>query len=411
MGESVAVVGLGRVGLPLALAFARAGLRVQGIEVSEERIALLLKKQMPFLEEGAQELLARSVGVNFFPSTDVSRVQESEAVVLTLGTPVDEHMNPVFSQIESVMKGMMPHLRSGQLIALRSTVSPGTTEYLGNLIQRQTSLRIGTDIFLAFCPERIAEGKSVEEIPEVPQIVGGLDPESTRRAADLFHRITSCVLPTDARAAELAKLFCNMYRYINFAIANEFMMIAHQHNREIYEILHLVNHGYKRGGLKQPGFTGGPCLYKDGFFLVSKIPFNELISSAWKINETVPGYLIEEIKKVKHIDGSKVAILGLGFKKNIDDTRNSLSFKAKKIFLAEGADVYLHDPFVTSKPLEQVLDKADIIMVAMNHDAYQTLWPRRLEELVKADAVICDIWNLFGTGRIIFSLADERREA
>lgn len=405
--ESVAVVGLGRVGLPLALAFVRAGFRVDGIDVSEALIRLLLEKRMPFLEEGAQELLERYVGTSFIPSSNIGVIHEVEAIILTLGTPVDEHMNPTFSQIESAMKGMLPHLRPGHLIALRSTVSPGTTEYLGRFIEKHAPYRIGRDIFLAFCPERIAEGKSLEEIPGVPQIVGGLDSESTQRAKKLFHRIIKTVLTTDARTAELAKLFCNMYRYIDFAIANEFMMIAQQHERDIYEIVDLVNRGYKRGGLKQPGLTGGPCLYKDGFFLVSKIPFNELISSAWKINETVPGYLIEQIKKVKQVDGSKVAILGLGFKKNIDDTRNSLSFKAKKIFYAEGAEVHLHDPFVQSEPLIEALTDADVILVAMNHEYYRNLDLTDIKKHAKKDAVVCDIWNVFKTGKILFSLADK----
>jgi len=411
VGHAVAVVGLGRVGLPLALVFARTGFRVNGIDISEDLLARLLRKEMPFREEGAQELLEQMVGVYFFPSRDISRIQGCEAIILTLGTPVDEHMNPVLSQVESVVKQIIPYLRSGQLIALRSTVSPGTTEYLGRIIAKHTRLRIGADIFLAFCPERIAEGHSLEEIPEVPQIVGGVDPASTQRATALFQQITKSVLPADARSVELAKLYCNMYRYIDFAIANEFMMIAHQHDRDIYEIIHLVNSGYKRGGLKQPGFTGGPCLYKDGFFLVSKTPFNELISCAWKINETVPAYLIEQIKKVKRIEGSKVSILGLAFKKDIDDTRNSLSFKARKIFHAEGGDVHVHDPFVPSEPLEQVLEQADIILLAMNHSCYQTLWPERLKTFAKKDAVVCDIWNLCGTGKIIFSLADQRKQS
>ena len=409
MAQTIAIIGLGRVGLPLALAFTQAGFLVEGIDTSEELVAMLLKKQMPFMEEGTPALLEKSVGVTFFPSSDASRVQKCRATILTLGTPVDEHMNPVFSQIESAVTAIVPYLRAGHLIVLRSTVSPGTTEYLGRFLKRHTSFQIGTDLFLAFCPERIAQGQSLEEIPGIPQIVGGLDPESTRQACDLFGHVTRRILPTDARSAELAKLFCNMYRYIDFAIANEFMMIAHQYDRDIHEIVELVNRDYKRGGLKRPGLTAGPCLYKDGFFLVNITPFNELISSAWKIHEAVPAYLIEEIKQMKQLEGAKVAILGLAYKKNIDDPRNSLSFKAKKIFLAEGADVHLHDPFLPCEALEDVLAQADIVFLAVNHDSYRTLCPH-MAALVKDDALICDIWNLFGTGKIIYSLADRRTE-
>jgi UDP-N-acetyl-D-mannosaminuronic acid dehydrogenase len=404
MNETIAVIGLGRVGLPLALILAQAGARVFGIDISADLLARLRMRQMPFLEEGCQDLLERHLGVNFFPGDDLSAVAEASAVILTLGTPVDEHMNPSFSQVEDTTRRMLPHLKPGALIILRSTVSPGTTEYLQRIIERSSEFRIGKDLFLAFCPERIAEGRSLEEIPIIPQIVGGVDAKSTERASALFRRITKTALPADARSAELAKLFCNMYRYIDFAIANEFMMIAQQHGREIYNIVELVNQDYKRGGLKQPGLTGGPCLYKDGFFLVSKTPYPELISTAWKINETVPAHLIDQIKSIVPLDGAKVAILGLSFKKNIDDPRNSLSYKARKILHAEGADVHLHDPFVASEPLDKVLYGADVIFLATNHDSFRTLTPKTIRTLVQKDAVICDIWNLLGTGRIIFTL-------
>jgi UDP-N-acetyl-D-mannosaminuronic acid dehydrogenase len=310
----------------------------------------------------------------------------------------------VFLPIENLMRAMIPHLVAGQLLVLRSTVSPGTTEYLGRLIERGTAFAIGRDLFLAFCPERIAEGRGLEELPEVPQIVGGIDPASTRAAAEFFRLVTPVVHEIDARSAELAKLFCNMYRYVDFAVANEFMMIAEQHGRDIYRIVEAINRGYKRGGLKTPGLTGGPCLYKDGFFLTDKIPYNELISGAWKINETVPAYLVERARALKRIEGSKAAVLGLAFKKNIDDGRNSLAYKLRKILHAEGADVHVHDPFLPSEPLDDVLRDADLVFLAMNHDAYRALTPAELGRRARSDALVCDVWNVLGTGKILFLL-------
>ncbi|MFQ5881338.1 MAG: nucleotide sugar dehydrogenase [Candidatus Methylomirabilales bacterium] len=406
MASTIAILGLGRVGLPLALAFAESGVKVFGIDVCLELIELLQNRQMPFIEEGAQTLLEQHLGKNFIPTDRVEVLKQAHSIIITLGTPVDEHMNPILSQIEGAVRGMAPFLKEGQLICLRSTVSPGTTEYIGRVIERLTTFKVGQDFFLAFCPERIAEGKSLEEFWEVPQIVGGLERESTKRATDLFKRIVSIVLETEARSAELAKLFCNMYRYIDFAIANEFMMIAHEHECDIYEIIDLVNRDYKRGGLKPPGLTAGPCLYKDGFFLVNRVPFTELIVNAWKINEAVPIYLIDQIKKIKPIEGAKIAILGLTFKKNIDDTRNSLSFKIKKILHAEGADVRTHDPYVNTNSLESVLENVVVVIIAMNHDFYRTLSPKCIKILADKDAIVCDIWNLFGTGKILFKLSD-----
>jgi UDP-N-acetyl-D-mannosaminuronic acid dehydrogenase len=401
----IAIFGIGRVGLPLALSFADKGCKVIGVDIDSKKIAMLNEGEMPFIEEGAEHLLKKYVKKSFVLTTEVEfALKNSDAIILTLGTPVDEHMNPVYKQIEEVMANMLPHLRNDHLIILRSTVSPGTTEYMKRFIEKHTSFKVGKNIFLGFCPERIAEGKSIEEIPQIPQIIGTLDEKSSLRCEEVFKTIVNKCLKTDARSAELSKLFCNMYRYIDFAIANEFMMIAEAHERDIYEIANLVNFEYKRKGLKQPGFAAGPCLYKDGFFLVNKTPYTELISTSWKVNETTPAFLIELIKKKAKIQGKKVVILGLGFKKNIDDTRNSLSFKAKKIFLAEGAEVHTHDPYIESKKIEEVLVGADIVMMAVNHDYYKELGLEKIKKYVKHDCIICDIWNMFETGKIIFNV-------
>jgi UDP-N-acetyl-D-mannosaminuronic acid dehydrogenase len=409
MAATVAVIGIGRVGLPFALFLADRGCTVYGIDANAEMVRGLGEGRMPFAEEGGQEALGAHLGKRFFPGSDLAVLARADTIVITLGTPVDDFNNPIFLPIEDLLRRSLPHMQPGQLLVLRSTVAPGATEHLGRLIERTTSFRVGHDLFLAFCPERIAEGRSFRELPEVPQIVGGIDAASSERAAAFFRIITPTILTVDARSAELAKLFCNMYRYIDFAVGNEFMMIASQHGRDIYPILEAVNTGYKRGGIKSPGLTGGPCLYKDGFFLTGKIPYNELIASAWKIHETTPAYLVEQVRARRPIDGCRAAILGLGFKKDVDDTRNSLAFKLKKILLAEGAEVLLHDPFVPSLPLEQALAGADVVFFAMNHDAFRAVTFEVLGAHVKPDAVVCDVWNLMGTGRIVFALAESVR--
>jgi len=405
MEKTVSVIGLGRVGLPFALFLAHRGCTVHGIDNNPTAIAALREGRLPFREEGGQEALDAHLGSRFFAGEDLSAVSQVETIVITLGTPVDDFNNPIFLPIENLLRALLPHLRKGQLLVLRSTVSPGATEHLARLIERTSSFKVGQDLFLAFCPERIAEGKSFAELPEVPQIVGGIDTASGDRAAAFFRLVTPTIMRVDSRSAELSKLFCNMYRYIDFAISNEFMMIAAQHGREIYPILEAVNTGYKRGGIKAPGLTGGPCLYKDGFFLTGKIPYNELIAGAWKIHETVPAYLVEQVRALgKQIDGGKAAILGLAFKKNIDDTRNSLAFKLRKILLAEGAEVHVHDPLIASEPLEEALRDADMVFLAMNHDIYAEAGIELLRRYARADAVVCDIWNLLGTGKIVFPL-------
>lgn len=401
---NVAIIGLGRVGLPLALYLADRGVEVHGVDSNRNLVNALLASRMPFLEEGALPVLRRTLLKTFFPSTTYEAVCGCRYIILTLGTPVDEHLNPVFDQIEEAIRALLPELRRGQAIILRSTVSPGTTEHVARFISAQTGLRSGRDVFVAFCPERIAEGRSLQELPIIPQIIGAQEPQAHRLAKRLFRLITPKILRTDCLLAELAKLFCNMHRYIDFAIANEFMMLAHQHGRDIHHLVRLVNQDYPRRGLKSPGLSGGPCLYKDGMFLLSHSPFTELISVSWRVNESVPAHLIDQIRKLTSLDGKRVAILGLGFKRDIDDTRNSLSFKAKKLFRAQGAEVVLSDPLVPSTPMAEALRGAHVVFLAMNHSAYRRLTPRKLRALVGRNAIVCDVWNLLRSDRTVFRL-------
>ena len=404
---NISVFGLGRVGLPLALYFAEHKQAVIGVDIDKTRVDTLKKGEMPFLEEGAEPLLKRNINKLFTVTTNAEEaVKKSDVIIMTLGTPVDEHVNPIFSQIEDVLVSIAPFLRKNHIVVLRSTVSPGTTEYIKRFIEKETKFKIGKDLFLAFCPERIAQGFSLEEFKDVPTIIGTLDKESAKKVDAVFRTITDKILHSDARSAELAKLFTNMYRYINFGIANEFMMIADTHDRDIHDIIELVNKDYKRGGLKTPGFSAGPCLFKDGFFLTNKIPFTELILNSWKLNESVPAYLIEKIKTKKPLESSKVAILGLTFKKNSDDIRDSLSFKTKKIFLAEGAQVSLHDPYVQNDSLEDALKGADVVFVAMNHDFYRDMDKNIIKKNAKSDALVCDIWNVLGTNKIFYPVSE-----
>ena len=397
----LAVIGLGRVGLPLALTFARSGLDVVGIDADAERVAQLRDGHFPYLEKNGPEALQAALGLGFETTTDLVRAAGVDAIVLTIGTPVDEHMNPVFTQIQSVLDGLRGVLSKGQLLVLRSTVAPGTTQLVARLIERATGLRVGEDLQVAFCPERIAEGNSFDEIGRIPQIVGGITLACTRRAAALFRKICGEVLETSPVAAELAKLYCNMYRYIDFAIANEFMIIAQHHGAEIHEIVHLVNHGYARGGLKSPGLTSGPCLYKDGFFLTSHLPFGELISTAWKINETVPAFLLGLVRGERTLDGLTAGILGLAFKRDIDDTRDSLAFKLRRLLWMENCRTLLHDPYVASDDLEAVLAESDVLFLTMNHEAYRSDIHGILRR-ARPDALVCDVWNLAGTGRLVY---------
>ncbi|HCB23215.1 hypothetical protein A3H81_00465 [Candidatus Daviesbacteria bacterium RIFCSPLOWO2_02_FULL_38_18] len=408
--KKIAIFGVGRVGLPLALVLAEKGFVVTGIDVDPYRINLLKHKIMPFMEEGAAQLLEKHSGKNFqvFSQEHIDRiVAENAVIIFTLGTPIDDTYSPNFSDIEKLIRRISPVIKSGHTIILRSTVSPGATEQLARQLEEQTKLILGKTLFLAYCPERIAEGKSVEELGQIPQIIGSLEESSAKKAANIFEKIAPKILFTNTRSAELAKLFCNMYRYIDFAIGNEFMMIAESYGCDIYDVLKLVNNDYKRAGLKSPGLTAGPCLVKDGFFLIDKSPYMELVTAAWRLNENIPGYLLSRIKEqVGDLTKKKVAILGLAFKKNIDDTRYSLSPKLKRYFLAEGAKVSVSDPFIDSQPLEDALLGAEILIIGVNHDVFKNITFEYLSKFVSSDCIIADIWNIFQTGKIVFYFKD-----
>ncbi|MDP2632907.1 MAG: nucleotide sugar dehydrogenase [Candidatus Curtissbacteria bacterium] len=401
----VSVVGIGRVGLPLALFLASKGHIVYGLDVDEAKVSVISKKQLPFMEEGAQELLDKYTNKTFFATTDFGNLTKSKVIILTLGTPVDENMNPSLVQIDKALATARPYLKRGQLLILRSTVSPGTTEYVRYYLNNE-GFKVGSDFFLAFCPERIAEGKSIQELAEIPQIVGGVDRTSTQKAAEFFKGLKIDVNRSDSISAELAKLFTNMYRYINFAIANEFMILAGNNHRDIYQIVDLVNKNYKRGGVAMPGLTGGPCLFKDGFFLIGDVPFADLIATSWKINESIPLFLIKNVRDRIKLEGKKAVILGLAFKAEIDDTRESLAFKVKKALERERAKVFLHDPYVPGyqSNLDEILKDADLIFLATNHNYYKKLDITKVKKLVSKNCVICDVWNVFKTNKIIFTI-------
>ena len=397
------VVGIGRVGLPLALFLGSKGVFTYGLDIDQEKVKKLKEGKFPFLEQGGQEFLNRTLNKNFEPTTDFSKANDADYLILTIGTPVDEFLNPDFSQLEKALDALVPHLKKGQTLLLRSTVSPRSTEYVKDVIERKKGFIVGKDFFLAFCPERIAEGKAFEELEKLPEIVGGADEHSGKKAAELWKSIGKEVYITTSINAELLKLFTNMYRYINFAIANEFMVIAENWDANIYEIVELANKNYPRGGPKKPGFAAGPCLFKDGFFLTSNIPFPDLISTAWTINERLPAYFVEKAKALKNTKGAKCAILGMAFKADNDDDRASLSYKMKKVFKRELADVHTHDVYQNGPDFWPAVKDAEFLVIATAHKEYK----RPLDEYkkhLKKGAVIIDVWNVFGKKSAVFKL-------
>lgn len=398
--QKVAVIGAGgHVGLGLTLCIADAGHRVHGVDINERTVKLVASGKAPFVEEGAEEMLARVLASGRLTmTTDLSVVGECDVVVIVLGTPIDENLNPIMLPLIQLFDSLKPYLHQGQLLVLRSTVSPGTTDNVRALLEKTTGLNVAEDIFLVFAPERVVQGKSLAEIPALPQLIGAYDEGSFRKAEEFFGTFVrnKCIRLSPVEA-ELAKLMCNMARYISFALANEFSLIADEYNSNVHRIFEACSYDYPRFRVPSPGpNVSGPCLFKDGFFLAERFPFPELILTAFKINESMPVHVFKKIRKKTGVH--KVTILGLTFKPGNDDTRFSLSYKLKKLLEGAGFEVAAVDPYLPKYAEFNVLAGSDCVVVMTPHSEFRDL--ARLNGIVnKENCWYIDLWGLWPESR------------
>ena len=400
----VSVVGLGRVGLPLALSFADRGLSTIGVDRDHARIESVRAGVMPFQESGTQELLERvRAGDRLELSERIEDAADARYIVLTLGTPSLSHIEIDITEIRTALDALLPVLRPGHTIVLRSTVAPGTTEFVAGYVEQQRGLEVGRDVFVAHAPERIAENHFVEEIATLPHIVGGVDDESTERVARLFEVFGSRIERTTPVQAELAKIWTNIYRYANFALPNLLMMNCEQYGANVFEVIDLINRDYPRGGIAAPGLTGGTCLRKDFAFSEERSSAPGMLMSVSRVNESVPLFLVEGMKsRLGPLRGRKVAVLGLTFKRDSDDLRDSLSAKLIRLLERELAEVATHDPHapLPDQGLEDAVGGAAVVAVATNHSEFSD--PATLRTVAESapGALVVDPWNAFGAAQV-----------
>jgi UDP-N-acetyl-D-mannosaminuronic acid dehydrogenase len=408
----VAIIGLGRVGLPLALCFADRGLTVLGIDNDPERLGAVAAGRMPFAEAGADELIARVHACGrLTTSTRVADAANAEAIVLTLGTPSFSHIEIDMRDIRAALDDLLAHLRPGHLIVLRSTVAPGTTAFVAGYLERQRGLRAGEDVHVAHVPERIAAGRFLAEIDTLPCIVGGVGEGSGERAARLFEAFEAPIVQTTPVQAELAKIWTNILRYTHFALPNLLMMDCEQYGANVFDVIDLINRDYPRGGIAQPGLTAGTCLRKDFAFSEERSNAPGMLLAVSRVNESVPHFLVQGIKRRADgtLSGRKVAVLGLAFKRDTDDERDSLAHKLVRLLERELADVAVHDPHVATptQSLEAALRDAEVVVVATNHSAFATgATAQAVLALAASGALVVDPWNCLGSGQV-FAFADE----
>ena len=399
------MIGLGRVGLPLALCFADRGVRVLGIDHDQGLLDSIRAGRMPFQEAGTQELLERVSAAGRLRLADrAADAAQAQDIVITIGTPSFSHLESDLSQVRAALDDLLPVLREGHGVILRSTIAPGTTDFVAGYLQKQRGLEPEVDVFVAHAPERIAAGRFLEEISSLPCIIGGVGEASTERAASLFEVFGAPIVRTTPVQAELAKIWTNILRYASFALPNLLMMDCESYGANVFEVIELINRDYPRGGIASPGLTAGTCLRKDFVFSEERSNAPGMLLAVSRVNEAVPLFLVEGIKRrVGALHSRKVAVLGLTFKRDTDDERDSLSPKLIRLLERELADVAVCDPHAPSptQPLAQAVRDADVVIVATNHSDFE-----RAEVLqtiaahATPECLLVDPWNAFGSAEL-----------
>jgi UDP-N-acetyl-D-mannosaminuronic acid dehydrogenase len=379
--------GGGHVGLPFALICADSGLRTVIYDVDRAKVERIRRGEMPFFEEGAEEMLQRTLAAGRLEVEDrPDPIGSCRFLVMIIGTPVDEHLNPSFTAIDRALRASREHLRDGQILILRSTVFPGTSQRI-----QRTLEEAGLRIQVACCPERVAQGYSLREFRELPQLLSAFDPETLAAVREMFGRFTSGFVEMSPMEAELCKLMTNSWRYVQFATVNQFYMLATANGVDFDRILHGCRHNYPRmAGMPGPGLAAGPCLVKDTMQLAAFSHNHFMLGhSAMLVNEGLPKHLIEMARREGDLGQATAGILGMAFKAESDDPRDSLSYKLRKLLALEAREVLCTDPYVADPslvPLERVLAEADILFVATPHQAYRSLPPIAGKRIV-------DVWN------------------
>ncbi|WP_020523189.1 nucleotide sugar dehydrogenase [Catelliglobosispora koreensis] len=391
--DVVIVGGGGRVGLPLGIAFAMRGLSVTLYDINTAVVDRINAGELPFAEAGAEKPFAEAIANGKLVATaDPASVAAAEHVVVIVGTPVDAHLNPDPAVVPKAVEQIATHLRPGQLLVLRSTVHPGVTQ-----LTEKTLAQLGLVVDVAFCPERIAEGHAMTEIFDLPQIIAGRTEKASERAEKLFSNLASTMVKVTPEEAELAKLFTNTWRYVKFATANQFWMMANDAGVDFARVRQAITQDYPRASdLPMPGFAAGPCLFKDTMQLAAFNKNNFVLGhSAMLINEGLPNYVVSRLEQRFNLSELTVGILGMAFKGGSDDIRESLAFKLRKLLQVKAAEVLCADPYVVDArltPQEDVLSRADLLIIGAPHAPYRSLDVKQ---------PVIDMWGIRGEGVLI----------
>lgn len=405
----VGVIGLGYVGLPLAAILASKGYRVLGCDIRQDVVLKINHGIAPINEKGLQELVARGVSTNRLSATSDGGevVKHSDAIFVVVQTPIDERGKPELSALKSVCATIARNLSRGKLIVVESTLPLGATKEVILPVLESSGLKAGSDFFLAYSPERAIPTQTLDEIQSNARIIGGITQESAELAQLIYRDVTRGELfLEDVSVVEMVKIIENTYRDVNIALANELAVLAERVGVDVTRAINLANR-HPRVHLHMPGTgVGGHCIPKDPNFLIHKA--RELgmqlriVQSARDVNENMPRHVLELVNKAlescgKKLSGSKIAVLGIAYKGNTDDTRGTPSKKIIETLLKLDCEVFSHDPFVTqdfggkfSNNLEDAVRGADVVLIATDHEEYRRLDLKKLCSVMKTRAAVVD---------------------
>lgn len=414
--KNISIVGLGYVGLTLAVSFARVGFRVYGVDTNEVITSSLRRKKSIFYEPGLDELLEKLIDRELFVCDRLPTHQSYLAHIISVGTPLRKDGRPNFDYLEKAVGVLVDSYSGEELVILRSTVSVGVTRKLVAPMLAKICGRDIDQIRIAFCPERTAEGNALEELMSLPQIISGLNPESLALSEEIFSKIASSIIKVSSlEAGELIKLFNNTYRDMHFALGNCFNHIAQNFGENGIDIIRAANLGYSRSNIPLPGFVGGPCLEKDAYILANSFTEHktnrekDLVLSGRSYNESLVQTFLEWFRPFLGAIGSDpVTVSGLAFKGSpkTSDMRGSPAITVVQTLKQLGVHLRLHDFCVEKSDLESLdagdafgdLEKAcegsSALIILNNHDSYKDMQCQFLLAVMRPRPIIFDAWRV-----------------
>lgn len=419
--DKICVIGLGYIGLPTASMFAANGLQVVGVDINDRIVTTLNNGGIHIFEPGLKELAQKVIHLG---NLCVSKVpEEADAFIIAVPTPFNTDKTADMRAVKSATQAIVPYLSEGNLVILESTSPPLTTLNLVKPILEQSELQAGVDFYLAYSPERVLPGRILTELVENARVIGGITPESAKRGKDLYATfVKGEIVETDATTAEMVKLMENTYRDVNIAIANEFALISEKMGVNVWEAIEIANRHPRVNILKPGPGVGGHCIAIDPWFLVEASPKEaKLIKQARLVNDAMPDHVVALVEE--HLDGVKAPVigcLGLTYKANVDDIRESPAIAVTKKLIQKGVNVIAYDPYVKSDALHSikietnitdVFQKADLLIILVGHNDFNELQPEDFIEMRSHKIIDCcnviqrkDKWEVSGIS--VYSLGD-----